>query len=583
MLRLCASMLVMVCVAVAGAQQTKTAQMPVRTDGPKSLDPVSGSTVYDNMATVQVYETLLEVAYYDDQTFVPLLLAELPERLDDGKRWRFTLKEGVMFHDNPCFPEGVGRELVTDDVFYSWKRIADSAYGRENWWLLRGVIEGLIENPEGTPFDYDAEVSGLVKIDDHTFEVVLTEPVFKFLWVLTMFQTSIVPREAVEYYGADFARNPVGTGPFLLNEWVPKSHMTFTRNPNYHPMFYPAAELWSEEDRAKGLANSAGQRLPLVDRLEFTFYIEDQPLWLEFEQGKLGMIQVPAPYFSQAFNRRTMRLDRDMQRRGITHAAVPLLDMIFRAFNMEDELVGGYSEEKKALRRAISLAMDWDEFNQDFYEGLCTIYDGPIPPRLDGHPEGGRIPGAPRGPDIEAAKAELARAGYPNGEGLPAIRFYTSAGGNNDQQTEMFQRQLARINVRLDPQLVDFSQLIELTNKKQAPMFSFAWSSDYPDAENNLALFYSPNESPGSNHWNYKNPEFDSLYEKIVSMEPGDERTALYVQMRDMVIEDLPMLGSMARTRHYLISPWLLNAKPTERYYGWYKMLDVDDSKRARP
>lgn len=578
--RLAAALILMLLVMPAMGQQRKIAQLPIRTDGPRSLDPVQGSTVYDNTASVQVYETLLEVAYYDDQKIVPLLVEKMPERLDDGMRWRFHLKKGVMFHDNACFPGGKGRELVADDVFYSLKRLADTANGLKNWWLLDGVIEGLVPNDPDTPFDYDAPIPGFVKIDDHTFEIKLTEPVFRFLWVLTMFQTSIVPREAVEHYGPDLARNPVGTGPFILDEWVPRSHMSFNRNPNYHPMFYPAAELWSEEDKERGLAEAAGQRLPIVDRLEFGFYIEDQPLWLEFNQNKLGFIQVPAAYFGQAFNKRTKRLDREYQRRGITFYAVPLLDMIFRAFNMEDPLVGGYTEEKKALRRAISLAMDWEELNQDFYEGLCVIYDGPIPPGLDGHPEGGRIPGAPRGPDLEAARAQLVKAGYPNGEGLPPIRYYTSQGGNSEQQTEMLRRQLARVNIRLDPILVDFSQLIEITNRRQAPMFSFAWSSDYPDGENNLALFYSPNASPGSNHWNYVNPEYDALYERVRAMEPSEERTALYKQMRDMVVEDLPLIGSMARTRYYLIAPWLKNMKPTEQFYSWYKMLDVDDSKR---
>ncbi len=574
-----ATFLTLILVSVAGAQD-RVVQLPVRTDGPKSLDPVQGSTVYDNKATVQMYETLLEVAYYDTTRFVPLLLEDLPERLDDGKRWRFTLRDDIFFIDDECFPGGEGRKMVTDDVFYSWKRLADLDNKLENWWLLRDTIEGLEANAQGTKFDYDADVAGLVKIDDRTFEVVLTQPVYRFLWVLTMFQTSIVPHEAVEHYGEDFSRNPVGSGPFVLDEWVPKSHMTFDRNPAYRPMFYPEAELWSEEDAALGLAEAAGTRLPIADRLEFTFYIEDQPLWLEFRQNKLGLIQVPSAYFPEAFSKRSKRLSREFRQEGITHAAVPLLDYIFRAFNMEDELVGGYTPEKKALRRAISLAVDWDEFNQDFYEGLCTVYDGVIPPALEGHPENGRDPRAPRGPDIQAAKAALVEAGYPDGQGLPPIRFYTSQGGNNDQQVEMLQRQLSRINVKLDPILVDFSQLIEQVNKRQAPMFSFAWSSDYPDGENNLALFYGPNASPGSNHYNYNNPEYDKLYESIVAMEPGEERTRIYNQMQEMLFEDIPAIGALARVRYYLIAPWLKNAKPNERYYGWYKMLDADDSKR---
>jgi oligopeptide transport system substrate-binding protein len=247
---------------------------------------------------------------------------------------------------------------------------------------------------------------------------------------------------------------------------------------------------------------------------------------------------------------------------------------------MEDELVGGYTPEKRALRQAIHLAIDLDEINQVFYNNSYAVYDGPIPVGLDGHPEGGQAPISWRGPRLELARQKLAEAGYPEGRGLPPIRYYTSRGGVRARVVELVQRQLAQINVRVEPHLVDFSELIRITNRRQAPMFHFAWLTDYPDAENNLALFYSPNASPGSNHFNYNNPEFDALYEKIRTMPPSEERTEIYVRMRDMILLDTPYVGSMGRTQRYLMQPWLQNAKPTERYWSWIKFLDVDRSEQ---
>jgi len=563
-----------------GDEDQSVLSLPMITDGPRSLDPARGSTTYDNMACVQTYETLLQVCYYDNQRFEPLLLAEMPERLEEGKRYRFKLKPGVRFHDDPCFPGGRGREVVSDDVFYSWKRLADPQNGMKNWWLLDGAIVGLKSPDAGQGFDYDAPVEGLVKISDSEFEVELTRPVYRFLWVLTMFQTSIVPREAVEKYGTDFGAHPVGTGPYILDEWVPKQRLTFNRNPAYHECYYPSAERWSEEDREAGLADAAGERLPICDRLEFSMIIEEQPRFLAFRQGNLAYIELPFTYFGELFSKRTKRMNADARRAGYGYRDVLVLDMIFRAFNMEDPVVGGYTPDKVALRKAIAYAIDHDEFNKVFYEGLCVQYDGPIPPTLDGHPEGHRVPGAPRGPDLKKARELLAEAGYPDGEGLPAIRFYTNSSSLNAKMMDLLRRQLGEIGVRLDGQMVDFSQLIELTNKKQAPMFSFAWLSDYPDAENNLALFYSKNVSPGSNHWNYVNPAYDALYEQAIVMEPGPERTALYEQMRDMVIRDVPMVGSLARNRYYIWQPWLGNARPTPRFWSWFKYLDIDKSRR---
>ncbi|MEQ8850297.1 MAG: ABC transporter substrate-binding protein [Phycisphaerales bacterium] len=571
----------------AAHAQEKVAQLPIRTDGPKSLDPVQGSTTYDNMACAQMFETLLIAKYADPMNKEPLLLAEMPERLEDGKLYRFKLKDGVTFHDDACFPGGKGREVVTDDVFYSLKRLADDQYEFENWWLLKDTVVGLNEfkenandgNPE-TPADYSMPVEGFRKISDKEFEIELIAPVTRFEWVLTMFQTSIVPREAVEYYGEDFFRNPVGTGPFMLESWTPKKDMTVVRNPNYHEVRYPARDEWTRDDRRAGLHRPAGQRVPFLDKIEFTMFPQDQPMWLQFEAGNMGYTQMPDEYFPQAFDKRTKELLPEMAAKGVRGHANKLLDFIFRGFNMEDPIVGGYTPDKKALRQAISLAMDLNEFNETFYSGLNVVYDGPIPPGLDGHPEGGRTPKAYQGPNLELARQKLAEAGYPNGEGLDPIDYYANRGGNSPEQTELMERQLARIGVKLNVQLVDFSTLIDTVNKKNAQMFSFAWSSDYPDAENNLALFYGPNESPGSNHYNYKRAEYDEMYEQILSMPNGSERTEIMIKMRDMLLEDVPYIGSMARERHYAINPWLLNCKPTERYYGWFKFLDVDDSKR---
>lgn len=581
-------------------KKEKVLRMPIRTDGPKSLDPVKGSTVYDNQACCQFYDTLLQQKYlyrpdkiksYEDVT-EPLLLAEMPKVKDlpDGKQeWSFKLRTDAKFADDPCFPGGKGRAVTSDDVFYSWKRLADPAYELENFWLFQETIVGIDAFKEaqvaavknGGECDYSMPVEGLKKISDTEFQVILAKPVVRFGWILTMFQTSVVPREAVEKYGVRFGTHPVGTGPFILEkeeDWKPGQFMNMRRNPNYRVEKYPTEH--SPGDEKLGLVKPAGTLLPIVDRVEITFYVPDPPMWQDFVDGKIGYTQVPAEYFEQAFVKRTRKLKDEWAKKGTVSHAVPLLDFIFEGFNMEDPLLGGYGEKQKKLRQAISLAYDWDERNESFYNGINTIFDGPIPVGLDGYPDEGNGPVSYRGPDIARAKKLLAEAGYPDGKGLPEIDYYTSKGANSDQQVQMLIRQMAKINVKINPKLVDFSELIDAINKKKAPLFGFSWGTDYPDPENNLALFFSKNKAPGANHYNYDRPEYDVMYEKILVMKPGAERTKIIEQMRDMVCEDVPYLGSMGRTRYYLVNPWLKNFKPTEDFYNWIKYLDVDDSKR---
>ncbi len=569
--------------------ELKVLQLPIRTDGPKSLDPVEGSSTYDNMACAQFYEPLLTNQYASPLEMEPLLLSEMPTSADGGTTWHFTLKPEIYFQDDACFPGGKGRAITPEDVFYSLKRLGDKKFGLKNWWLVDDTIVGFNAYKDAQnaaeSFDYDAEVEGFVKINDLEFEIVLTKPVYRFLYVLTMFQTSVVPREAVEYYNGEngresFAAHPVGTGPFVLDRWVSKLSLTANKNPNYHAMYYPERGEWSKEDKRNRLHRAAGKQVPFVDRLEFTMFTEDQPMWLEFLNGNLGYSEVPNSSFTDAFDLVTKKLKEEWLRDGYRAHSNMLLDLTFRGFNMEDELLGGYTPEKIALRKAISYAMDLNEINKTFYDGLRTVYDGPIPPGLEGHPEGGRSPAGTRGPNLALARQLLADAGYPNGEGLPPIRFYTTQTAENNAVADMVKRQLAEVNIKFEPVFMDFSTMIDNLIKRKSPMFGYAWGSDYPDAENNLALFYGPNASPGANRFNYSRPEFDAMYEQILTMEPSDERTAIYVKMRDMVLDDCVYVGGMARERFYIINPWLLNCKPTERYYGWFKYLDVDDSAR---
>ncbi len=562
----------------------KVVRIPMTTSGPKSLDPADGSSVYDNRCCCLVYETLLQYKYLmRPPTLEPLLLEEMPEVSDDRLTYKFKLKKEVYFHDDPCFEGGKGREMVASDVIYSWKRIADNDVSSKNWWLMKDTVAGFDEYREAQnaadSFDYEADVEGFKIINDYEFEVVLKEPVQRFLWTLAMFQFSIVPREAVEKYGnkEKFLNHPVGTGPFRMAEedWVHGKSIVFTRNPNYRECYYPDEHM--PDDKEHDFHEPAGTRLPIVDRVEVTFYVDSQPMWLQFRSGNLDYTTVPAENYTTAFNKRTKKLKPEFRKEGITGYHVPLLDFIYFGFNMEDELLGGYSDEKKYLRQAISLALDWEERNDSFYNSTCVIYDGMIPPDLAGYPKDGNGPISYRGPDLQRAKELLAKAGYPNGEGLPTITYYTSRGANLQQQAEMTTRQLKKIGVNINPRLEDFAPFTETLDNKKAPIFSLAWGSDYPDAENNLQLFYGPNGAPGSNSFNYKNDEFDRLYEKIRLMPPSDERTAIYEKMRDMVIADCAYMGSMARTRSYLVNPRLKNFKPTENFFNWVKYLDVEE------
>lgn len=538
----------------------KMLQLPWYGPGPTTLDPAGAMTPADQRCNSQIYEPLLQYKYLSRPLELePLLLTKLPTVSNDGTTWHFQLKPNIRFHDDACFADGKGRELVADDVIYSWQRLADPSVAGNNGRIFDGVMVGFNAAAASDG------IAGLKKINSHEFMVTLTEPSPQFIWSLANSVTAIVPREAVEKLGSQFASHPVGTGPFMVapSDWARKSSITMKRNPNYH--------------QSDNLDSSTGGENAPVEQIETIFYQDSQAMWLEFRTRKLSLIAVPATVFEEVFEQQSLpELKASFVAEGISHQPVPLLDLIYIGFNMDDKIVGGYSEEKRNLRRAMASAIDWSARDRNFYNGSCLIYDGVIPPGLAGYPVDGKMSNSPRGLDLEHAKSLLAAAGYPAGKKLPPLDFYSVDGFQSDEMAELTKANLAAIGVPIKTHLSDFETFIKRIEQGQAQLFGFSWLSDYPDAENNLSLFYSRNVATGRNRFHYSNPEFDRLYEQIRSMPDGEQRMRLCAEANRLVLSDCPLAGSMARVRHYLVNPELKNFHASEQFQNWYKYLDVE-------
>lgn len=512
-----------------------------------TLDPVRCSSQYDNMVISLIFEPLFEYAPADrPYRLEPNLLESMPETSTSALSYTFTLKKGVYFHDDPAFEGGKGREVTAADVVYSIKRMADRNFQPSGWWIYNQRVAGFDDFKKTQPVNYDAPVSGLQVLDRHRFRIELTKPFPQLLNVLATCYASVVAREVVEKYGPEIGLHPVGTGPFSLKELSLGTKVVLERNPKY--------------------------RLPTVDAVHLHVFEQDQPMWLKWRAGDIDFIQVPAEYFDDLFDENN-RLRESYLKEGVHAVVREKLDFIFRGFNMEDPVVGGF-EKGKLVRQAIALALDTNELIDAFYNRTAKPYDGPIPPALEGHKPGVISPY--RGPNLEAALKKLADAGYPNGEGLPVIDYHTNRGGSSPEQGEMVARQLKKIGLTLHIHTHSFPELEEMVKKRKAQLFNMSWNSDYPDAENNLALFYGPNAEDGSSYFNYKNPRYDELYRRASVLPSSPERTALYEKMRDLIIEDCPAIGSMARTRFYVAHRRVKNFQPDETWFSWIKYVGVE-------
>jgi oligopeptide transport system substrate-binding protein len=542
----------------------------------KGLDPIFASDRYSSNEVARVYEGLLEYHYLKrPYTLVPNLAQEMPTVSEDGLTYTFKIQKGVLFHDSEAFPEGLGRELVAQDFVYSLKRLADPKLQGLGWWLLDNRIVGLNEwrdrQSSQESVNYDDEVEGLKAIDSHTLAIKLTEPYPQFLYALAMPYTYVVAREVVEKYGAEFLNYPVGTGPFVLPRFDRSNRLTYRRNPKFREKLYPSEA--SDEFRRLGMLKDAGQKLPLVDRIEVNIMVESQPRWLTFQRGRLDYIAIPKDNFDSAVTP-DQSLTQDFKEKGIELLVTPALDITYAAFNHDMPLF-----QNAELRRAMSLAYDSEAANKLFYNGTAMLAQSVVPPGIAGHIPGYTNPY--QGPNIEKAKALLASAGYPNGDGLPTITYDSPNSTVARQIGEFFKLQMAQIGIQINVITNPWPQFLEKINRRQIQIYAIAWGADYPDAQNFLQLLYSPNRAPGANGSGYTNEVFDRLFEQSSRLQDSPERTALYERMNRMAAEEMPWIFGVHRQDYTLVHGWLKNFIPSDFDAGRAQYLNIDlDLKR---
>jgi ABC-type transport system substrate-binding protein len=544
----------------------------------KGLDPVQADDLYSGDEVSRGYEGLLQYHYLKRPfELIPELAEAMPEVSKDGKVYTVKIKKGVLFQDDPCFKDsnGKGRELTAEDFIYSWKRLADPQNNSPGFWIFDGQVVGINDWHDAAQksgkADYSKSIDGLKALDRYTLQITLTQHSAQFLYFLAMPFAYVVPHEAVDFYGAQFANHPVGTGPYRLTESVPSTKYVWDKNPTYHPDFYPSSG--ETGDKESGLLVDAGKPLPLNDRIVMTVYEESQPQWLSFMAGKLDVSGIPKDNYSQAITA-SKELSPELAQKGIKLYKASGFDTTFEAINMLDPAVGGLTPRARMLRQAISLAMDHDPSIDLFYNGRAISAEGPIPPGVAGYDPNYKNPY--RHANLARAKDLLAKAGYPDGKGLQPLVYLAGSSSTERQMSEMFTKMLAQIGIKLDVHTSSWPEFQSAIKQGKGQMWGMAWQADYPDAQNFLQLFYSKNARPGPNDAAYSNPEFDHLYEKALTLPDGAERSALYQQMSKLVVEDAPWVFGVDRVLFYLTQSNVRNFKLNIFDHGWFKYLGVE-------
>ena len=515
------------------------------------------------------------------------------------------------------------RELTADDYVYEIKRLAHPRLHSPIFGLMTEYIVGLKEYAEtlrradqalaasqGREAWLDLSkypLPGAEVVDRYTYRVKLRGKYPQFAYWLAMPFFAPLPIEADRFFSQPgmaeknltLDRWPIGTGPYMLAENNPNSRMVLVRNPNFHGETYPAQG--EPGDAGAGLLADAGKPIPFIDEVVFSREKEDIPYWNKFLQGYYDSSGITSDSFDQAVRislEGDARVTPEMEEKGIRLETSVATTTVYMAFNWLDPVVGGASERARKLRRAISIAVDWEEYISIFANGRGVAAQGPIAPGIYGYRDGraGMNPvvydwdnGAPRRKSIDAARRLLADAGYPDGRdaktGQPLVLYLdvTGRGPSDKSRFDWFRKQFAKLDLQLEIRDTDYNRFQDKVRKGAAQIFVWGWNADYPDPENFLFLLVTGQgkvKHDGENAANYSNAEYDALYERMKSMENGAERQAIVDRMVAILREDSPWLWGFHPKDYALIHSWLSNVKPNLMARNRMKYERVDAAKR---
>ena len=553
---------------------------------------------------------------------------------DKGQHRYHAMKPGELgTRETPLQFEHQGtRELVAEDFVYALRRhattrvttpifstFAEFVVGlKEYGELIKAedtkLRKGLDPSSQDKPFlDFRRwPLAGASAPEKHLLRVRIKGKYPQWSYWMQMTFLAPVPWEADAFYaqpgmaavGLSLDRWPVGTGPYMMTEFVQDRRHVMKRNPNYRGELYPCEGM--PEDKAAGLLDDCGKKTPFIDTIVTNVERESVPLRGKFRQGfydveifertdtgkdyLVGMKdseEVRAEYLAKGF-----RLNSGAD-----------VNSYFIAFNMLDPVIGdGATNEQKArnrkLRQALSIAIDWEEYSKVFPKKAGETAMSPLPPGIFGSREGTLaginpvthkvVDGKAVRRSIDEAKKLMVEAGYPGGRdaksGRPLVLnydFYAAPTPENKPEIDWVVRQFAKIDIQLEVRATSNSQFQDKVRKGKYQVFWLGWNADYPDAENFMFLLWGKagkTKFDGENTSNYENPVYDKLFEQMKTLDDGPVKQKLIDELVAIAREDAPWTMGFYPDASAAVQGWVYNSKPAilVRDQGRYLRLDVN-------
>jgi ABC-type transport system substrate-binding protein len=556
--------------------------------GETGFDPAQVSDLYSRTVLAHIFDALYRFDYLARPVkVVPNTAAGMPEVSADHRVWTVRIQPGIFYADDPAFG-GRKRELVAQDYVYALKRFFDPA-------LKSPVYSGLKEQgilgldalrqdalKSGKPFDYDRDIEGLRAIDRHTLQVRLEAPRPRFLY--QMAQSGIwsgVAREVIEAYPGTTMEHPVGTGPFRLVQWRRSSKMVLERNPNFRAMVYDGQPAPDDAEAQALLRRLRGRPLPMVDRVEVNVIEESQPRWLAFLNGEFDLVAVPLEFSNVAAP--NGKLAVNLAKRGMQYSRTLLSDRVLYYFNMEDPVIGGYTADKVALRRAIGLATDVALEINLARRGQAIPAQSIIAPHTYGYDADFKSHNSDHDP--ARAKALLDMYGYVDRDGdgwrdLPdgrplVIQYASQPDSISRQFDELWKKSMDAVGLRLRIEVGQWPEQLKKARAGQLMLWQLGYSSTIPDMQDTFEILFGP-ASGGQNLARFRMDAFDALYRRMQMLPDGPDRLQAIAEANKLLLAYAPHKYTVHRIANDIAQPWLVGyLRPPFGNQFWH-WVDID-------
>ena len=547
-----------------------------------SLDPQQWQSASSNDVGYALFEALYDWDYLASvPDLAPRTAAALPEISSDGKVWTVRIQPRILFTDDPAFG-GKPRELTAQDYVYSIMRELDPNLRRGGSPFLANLIVGMralvdAARKPGAKFDYDAPVEGLRAIDRHTLQFRLNAPNYAAMRVLLQ-GIAAVAREVVEAHKGDIHAHPVGTGPYRLKEWRQGSRIMLEANPRYRPLAFPQ----SSDPALAGLVREMrGKPLPQVGTIELAVIEEMQPRVLAFQRGQLDIATLRGSG-AQALMRNGA-VDPALASRGVRRDTYHYTTRM-AIFNMDDPVVGGFSKEHVALRRAIALALDVPKMASVVYGGQAV----PAAQILARGSSGYDVARAARkGADPAAANALLDRVGYGKRDaqgfrlaldGKPLVlRMLTFTGTQWREMQALWKQDMDAIGVRMEFRSMPTTDVFKETSQGKYQLALIGLTS----SPTGLDLLSLHSKEPGAtNATRFRYEPFDQALERFMFASSEAQRVVEARAMNEIVDNYAPVIPMVVELETAFVQPWVLGFRGSPYITYYYQYLDVDVAKR---